>query len=296
MWTRRELKEKGKFAFKRNYWKTVLVAILFTLVAGGMGSAGGSSFGSGVSEGMSEAAEEAKSETDDVLDGVDDYYDGEDSYEDEATAEDWAQGIMNGEIEDPAKFSQTDIIAIAVAGVVMVVIGLIIVALVLVIDVFVANPLEVGIRRFFTQNLNQSASVKEITYAFDSNYKNIAKTMFYRDLYTFLWSLLFIIPGIVKAYEYRMVPYLLAENPMMSKEEAFAASKQMMDGQKWRTFVLDLSFFGWIILSGLTCGILSIFYVNPYVFSTEAALYERLRYGNVQRSDENVVETQGINC
>lgn len=296
MWTRRELKEKGKFAFKRNYWKTVLVAILFTLVAGGMGSAGGSSFGSGVSEGMSEAAEEAKSETDDVLDGVDDYYDGEDSYEDEATAEDWAQGIMNGEIEDPAKFSQTDIIAIAVAGVVMVVIGLIIVALVLVIDVFVANPLEVGIRRFFTQNLNQSASVKEITYAFDSNYKNIAKTMFYRDLYTFLWSLLFIIPGIVKAYEYRMIPYLLAENPMMSKEEAFAASKQMMDGQKWRTFVLDLSFFGWILLSGFTCGILSIFYVNPYVFSTEAALYERLRYGNVQRSDENVVETQGINC
>ena len=295
MWTRRELKEKGKFAFKQNYWKAVLVAILFTLVAGGMGSAGGSSFGSGVSEGMSEAAEEAKSETDDVLDGVDDYHDGEDSYEDEATAEDWAQGIMNGEIEDPAKFSKTDIIAIAVAGVVMVVIGLIIVALVLVIDVFVANPLEVGIRRFFTQNLNQPAGVKEITYAFDKNYKNIAKTMFYRDLYTFLWSLLFIIPGVVKAYEYRMIPYLLAENPEMSKEEAFAISKQMMDGQKWRTFVLDLSFFGWILLSGFTCGILAIFYVNPYVFSTQSALYERLRYGNVQRSDENVVETQGIN-
>ena len=285
MWTRRELKEKGKFAFKRNYWKTVLVAILFTLVAGGMGSAGGSSFGSGVSEGMSEEAEEAKSETDDVLDGVDDYYDGEDSYENEATAEDWAQGIVNGEIEDPAKFNQTDIIAMAVAGVVIFVMALI----------FVAIPLEVGIRRFFTQNLNQPAGVKEITYAFDKNYKNIAKTMFYRDLYTFLWSLLFIIPGVVKAYEYRMIPYLLAENPEMSKEEAFAISKQMMSGQKWRTFVLDLSFFGWILLSGFTCGILSIFYVNPYVFSTEAALYERLRYGNVQRSDENVLETQGIN-
>lgn len=295
MWTRRELKEKGKFAFKQNYWKAVLVAILFTLVVGGMGSAGGSSFGSGVSEGMSEAAEEAKSETDDVLDGVDDYYDGEDSYEDEATAEDWTQGIMNGEIEDPAKFSKTDIIAIAVAGVVMVVIGLIIVALVLVIDVFVANPLEVGIRRFFTQNLNQPAGVKEITYAFDKNYKNIAKTMFYRDLYTFLWSLLFIIPGIVKAYEYRMIPYLLAENPEMSKEEAFAASKQMMDGQKWRTFVLDLSFFGWIILSGLTCGILSIFYVNPYMFSTQAALYEALRYGNAQGIGGIVDQPQSTN-
>ena len=295
MWTRRELKEKGKFAFKRNYWKTVLVAILFTLVAGGMGSAGGSSFGSGVSEGMSEAAEEANTDQDDVLDGVDDYYEGEDLEDDEATPEEWMQGIVNGEIEDPAKFDQTDIVAMAVAGVVIFVMALIFVAIVLVIDVFVANPLEVGIRRFFTQNLNQPAGVKEITYAFDKNYKNIAKTMFYRDLYTFLWSLLFIIPGVVKAYEYRMIPYLLAENPEMSKEEAFAISKQMMDGQKWRTFVLDLSFFGWILLSGFTCGILAIFYVNPYMFSTEAALYERLRYGNVQRSDENVVETQGIN-
>ena len=238
MWTRRELKEKGKFAFKQNYWKAVLVAILFTLVAGGMGSAGGSSFGSGVSEGMSEAAEESKMDQDDVLDGVDDYYEGEDLEDDEATPEEWMQGIVNGEIEDPAKFSQTDIIAIAVAGVVMVVIGLIIVALVLVIDVFVANPLEVGIRRFFTQNLNQPAGVKEITYAFDKNYKNIAKTMFYRDLYTFLWSLLFIIPGVVKAYEYRMIPYLLAENPEMSKEEAFAISKQMRQDRSGETSYL----------------------------------------------------------
>ena len=296
MWTRRELKEKGKFAFKRNYWKTVLVAILFTLVAGSMGSTGGSSFGSGVSDGMQSANSVYEAEGDDVMDGVDDYYDGEDLEDNEATPEDWMQGIVNGEIEDPSKFTQENIIAMAVAGVVIFVMALIFIAIVLVIDVFVANPLEVGIRRFFTQNLNQAAGVKEITYAFDSNYKNIAKTMFYRDLYTFLWSLLFIIPGIVKAYEYRMIPYLLAENPQMSKEDAFAASKQMMNGQKWRTFVLDLSFFGWILLSGLTCGILSIFYVNPYMFSTEAALYERLRYGNVQGSDENVVEVQGTNC
>ena len=295
MWTRRELKEKGKFAFKRNYWKAVLVAILFTLVAGGMGSAGGSSFGSGVSDGMQSANSVYEAEGDDVLDGVDDYYEGEDLEDNEATPEDWMQGIVNGEIEDPSKFTQENIIAMAVAGVVIFVMALIFIAIVLVIDVFVANPLEVGIRRFFTQNLNQSASVKEITYAFDSNYKNIAKTMFYRDLYTFLWSLLFIIPGIVKAYEYRMIPYLLAENPEMSKEEAFATSKQMMDGQKWRTFVLDLSFFGWILLSGLTCGILSIFYVNPYMFSTEAALYERLRYGNAQGIGETAAQPQNTN-
>ena len=78
----------------------------------------------------------------------------------------------------------------------------------------------------------------------------------------------------------------------MSKEEAFAISKQMMSGQKWRTFVLDLSFFGWILLSRLTCGILAIFYVNPYVLSTQAALYEALRYGGVQRMDGMVIEQQ----
>ena len=76
-----------------------------------------------------------------------------------------------------------------------------------------------------------------------------------------------------------MIPYLLAENPQMTKEQAFAESKQMMQGQKWRAFVLDLSFIGWDILSGMTLGILGIFYVQPYIEATHAALYERLRYG-----------------
>ena len=104
--------------------------------------------------------------------------------------------------------------------------------------------------------------------------------MFFRDLYTVLWTLLLIIPGIVKSYEYQMIPYLLAENPQMTKEQAFAESKRMMTGQKWRAFVLDLSFIGWNILSALTLGILGIFYVQPYMDATHAALYETHRYGN----------------
>lgn len=71
-----------------------------------------------------------------------------------------------------------------------------------------------------------------------------------------------------------MIPYLLADNPQMTKEQAFAESKRMMQGQKWKAFVLDLSFIGWYILSGLTLGILAIFYVSPYVNATHAALYE----------------------
>ena len=151
-------------------------------------------------------------------------------------------------------------------------------AMVLVLQAFIFNPLDVGAKRFFFKNLNEKANVKEIAFAYDNNYMNVVKTLFFRDLYTFLWSLLFIIPGIVKSYEYRMMPYLLAENPAMPKEQAFAISKQMMDGQKWETFVLDLSFFGWQLLSAFTMGILSIFYVTPYINMTNAALYESLCY------------------
>ena len=103
------------------------------------------------------------------------------------------------------------------------------------------------------------------------------KTIFLRDLYIFLWSLLLIIPGIVKAYEYMMVPYLLSEDPSMPTEEAFARSKAMMDGEKWNVFVLDLSFLGWNILGACTLGILTVFYVAPYQYLTHAALYGALK-------------------
>ena len=103
--------------------------------------------------------------------------------------------------------------------------------------------------------------------------------MFRRDISIALWSMLFVIPGIVKSYEYRMIPYLLAEHPEMTWKDAFAESKEMMTGNKWKAFVLDLSFIGWQLLSILTLGLLSVFYVNPYKFSTNAALYEAIKYG-----------------
>ena len=70
-----------------------------------------------------------------------------------------------------------------------------------------------------------------------------------------------------------MIPYILAENPRISRKRAFEISKNMMDGEKWNAFVLDLSFIGWILLSAITCGIVGIFYVNPYREATFAELY-----------------------
>lgn len=144
---------------------------------------------------------------------------------------------------------------------------------------FLLNPVQVGCRRYFVLSYMEDAKLNEMGFSFKSgNYGNAAKTMFFRDLFIFLWSLLCIIPGIIKDYEYRMIPYLLAENPNMSREEAFELSKQMMYGEKLNAFILDLSFIGWNILSLFTCGILTIFYVGPYKAYTDAGLYLALRH------------------
>lgn len=168
------------------------------------------------------------------------------------------------------------------AGMVIVLVIIVVIALVIGIAVglaynaFIFNPLGVGTKRFFFKTLNEKAEVKEVAYAFDNNYKNVAKILFIRDLKILLWTLLFIIPGIIKGYEYYMMPYLLAENPNLTKDEAFRLSKQMMSGNKWDTFVLELSFIWWNLLSGITLGIVGIFYVEPYKNLTYAALYEEL--------------------
>lgn len=69
------------------------------------------------------------------------------------------------------------------------------------------------------------------------HYGNVVKTMFFYDLYIALWSLLLVVPGIIKSYEYRMVPYILAENPGMDSKQVFEISKRMMNGQKMETFI-----------------------------------------------------------
>lgn len=146
------------------------------------------------------------------------------------------------------------------------------------VNVLLLNPLSVGGRRFFYRNIKEDAQVKELCYTFDYGYKNSVKVLFFRDLYLFLWTLLLIVPGLIKSYEYRLIPYLLAENPQMDQEQVFAASKRMMQGNKWKAFLMDLSFLGWRILSVLTLGILGIFYVDPYYHQADAMMYDAIKY------------------
>lgn len=142
---------------------------------------------------------------------------------------------------------------------------------------FVASPIIVGKNRYFMEHRAFDSKFERLFWSFKSGrYMNVVKIMFWRELKIFLWSLLFVIPGIIKSYEYSMVPYILAENPHISSERAFELSKKMTRGEKWKIFVLDLSFLGWRILGVLCCCVGEIF-LQPYVEATYAELYQVMR-------------------
>ena len=98
---------------------------------------------------------------------------------------------------------------------------------------------------------------------------------FLRKLFVFLWSLLLVVPGVFAAYSYRMAFFLLADHPDWSPWKAIVESKRLMYGHRWRLFCLDISFFGWFLLVGVTGGIAGIF-VIPYHATASAAFYEDL--------------------
>lgn len=218
MWNRKELKEQGRAAVKRNYWKSVLVSAIF------MGVIGVAGFG-------------------------------------QNSAQDSAQ----------IDFCNAWVIAS------MVLVALLALVVVILTYELLVNPFEVGVNRFRLNALNDKGNVSDMGTGFDISYKRNVKVLFFRDLYTVLWLMLFIVPGIVKMYEYRMIPYILADDPDICKSDAFKMSKQMMKGNKWHAFILDLSFIPWGFLSLITMGIVGVFWAAPYKQLTDAALYNALK-------------------
>ena len=94
-------------------------------------------------------------------------------------------------------------------------------------------------------------------------------------IYTFLWMLLFIIPGMIASLSYAMAPFIMAENPDMKANAAIRRSKELMDGHKWELFCLDFSFIGWGFLCILTLGI-GMLFLAPYKAAAYAAFYRRI--------------------
>jgi hypothetical protein len=277
MWTRKQIKEKAKKAFQLNYWKCVLCGLIFAIIVGGASGAGGAASGGSSTFSSLMYNNQHREETETVeeveVEGIDENSDPVTVTV--VTSDDNGNEIDVNETDVAFGIAIFSIVALTVFAIVLVAS-----AVGIAIDVLLINPVEFGCRNFFRRNLDEPAKLSSLTFAFDKNYKNAVKTAFFKDLFIWLWSLLFVIPGIIKAYEYRLVPYIFAENPDMKYSDILAESSKLMKGNKWKTFVLDLSFIGWELLSLCTCGLLSIFYVDPYKLQTDAALCEALKYGD----------------
>ena len=177
----------------------------------------------------------------------------------------------------------TNVFTTMSAGEILLALGVLLSAVVMTLFVsalfraMVYNPVKVGVANFFLDGVKNTAEWKSLAVGFTPKWFANVWALFLRDLFVVLWSLLLVIPGIVKSYEYRLVEYVMAENPGMAATEALTKSKALMRGNKWNAFVLDLSFLGWNILNACTFGILGVFYVQPYQMLTNAALYEKLK-------------------
>lgn len=142
---------------------------------------------------------------------------------------------------------------------------------------FVAGPFVVGCNKFFMENRLGGSKFSEIIWVFkEGRYLPVVKTLLVYYLKISLWSLLFAIPGVIKALEFFMVPYILAENANIDKKRAFEISKATTQGEKWNIFVFLLSFIGWCLLSVVTCGI-AMLYAETYMNASFAELYQKLR-------------------
>ncbi|MDD3253991.1 MAG: DUF975 family protein [Lachnospiraceae bacterium] len=243
MWTRAELKSRAKVCLKQYYW----MAFLACLIAGVLGGASSSS-GAGVD--ITRRINSVTGEQTSTL------------------QEDMGTLFQNVD-------TRMVVAATMVVGIILIVGWVISICL----GTFVGNIVWVGRCRFFMESREKqdSAGLGRLFYCFSKGwYLNVVKVMFLRGLFIGLWTLLLIVPGVIKAYEYYMVPYIMSENPQMDYRDALSLSKHMMDGHKWSTFVLEWSFIGWNLLGALLCGIGGLF-VNPYIEATFAELYAVLR-------------------
>ena len=140
------------------------------------------------------------------------------------------------------------------------------------VKIICSNALEVGGCLFFKNNVEEESAKLTLIGEGFSDYAHVFVTLLLRDIFVVLWSCLGIFPGLVKGYSYKMVPYLVKDYPDLSETEVITLSRRMMDGNKWRTFLLDLTFVGWLFAGIVTYGVISVLWTYPYYENTIAAL------------------------
>ena len=282
MWNRKELKEKAKKLVKNNYWTVIIVCFILALLTGEFGT---SIIGIWQSDDSMDP---------NYINNTIEFYKGNFNEQINKTQDaifNAVEANLNSatksqkyifKIWDAFKLFYLNETTIAITMCVAAIISLL-------FTIVIADPLIVAGRKYFLETTKKSnTKIGVIGQIFKKgNWINVAIIMFLKNIYNALWYLT-IIGGIIKTYEYRMIPYILAENPKIKRKEAFMLSKQMMRGNKWKTFVLDMSFFGWNFLSVFTFGLLSILYVNPYSTATFTYLYLSLRQKAIEENYEYV--------
>lgn len=293
MWKRKELKNNARKVIKKNYWTAIVICFLIALFTGEFGTSimgifptddsmdpyyiishPDTVFESNQPERENEILKRQEEVVEDLKTRKENLNDTElkivnviESYLDSMTK---SQKFIF-KISDSIKSFILDKDVLGIGLAVMSILSL-------AFSIFIANPLIVALRRYFIKaRKKQSTKINVVLDIFKKeSWIRVAITMLLKDIFTILWFLT-IIGGFIKMYEYAMIPYILGDNPKMKWKEAFKLSKQMMKGNKWKLFVLDLSFLGWEILSLFTFGLLNIFYVNPYKVATNVELYEVLK-------------------
>ena len=255
MWSRSELKTNAKTALKNFFWKGLLAIIIVSAISGLVSFILQGIVGAVTGEQLGSTLNPEALQA--IQDGAD------------------ATEVLAAQQSEGASAAQS-ILSI----------------LQLVANIFLIIPIGVGLNRFFEKSRGVKTGFGELFVPL-KNCVNVGFTMLWMGIKVFLWSLLLIVPGIIKSYEYSMVPYILAENPSISGKRAFQISKAMTKGHKWDLFVLQLSFILWYIGTICTCGLLSI-YLSPYMQATMTEAYYKLKAEAVANGSVTLQELPDI--
>lgn len=299
MFDRKSIKEFARFRLSQHRWTVVLVLVIAGLLGAAVATPSLPGFNFSVS-GPVDGIFSQEDDTTDTDSGTvwDDALPGgwEDTTPEETDPDAADPGIWDdaeGESDLPHSWEEFEnwlrrpslgvfkypVIAVAVIGLLVLFVAFVFAMLQ---TIFLGNIVTVGMNGWLLRFWRgENLRVTDLFACFRI-YKPSLKAMFVSQLYAYLWSLLFVIPGIIKSYAYAMVPYIIYENPNLTPNQAVALSEKLTRGYKWKLFVLELSFIGWNLLSALTCGILGLLYVNPYMGLTYAGAYEQLKWAALQ--------------
>ncbi|MEE0865274.1 MAG: DUF975 family protein [Clostridia bacterium] len=304
MWKRKELKDKAKKVIKKNYWTAIVICFLIALFTGEFGTSIMGIFPTDDSmdpyyiishpDTIFESNQTETEKQNEILKRQEEIVENlKTKKENLSDTQLKIVNVIESYLDSMTKsqkfiFKISDAVKSFIVDKDVLGIGLAVMSIVsIAFSILIANPLIVSLRRYFIEaRKKQSTKINVVLDIFKKqSWLSIAITMLLKDIFTFLWFLT-IIGGFIKIYEYAMIPYILGDNPKMKWKETFKLSKQMMKGNKWKLFVLDLSFIGWEILSLLTFGLLNIFYVNPYKIATNVELYEVLKKDAIKNKYE----------